>query len=96
MSDQDVTNLIVERLGLGSLSLVEQELALSRLNEQILRRATLDIWDKLPVEDREELAEVVSIGDDENIIKFLRQKLGVIEVLLQEAARNQIKDFLAE
>jgi hypothetical protein len=94
MTEADLSKMLLAQLGIADRPPLEQEIILSRLNDQILRRATLAILEKLSVDEREKLTEIISQSDDDEVFNFLRRKLGIIEGVVHQAAGRQIDDFL--
>ncbi|KKS77566.1 MAG: hypothetical protein UV64_C0006G0021 [Parcubacteria group bacterium GW2011_GWC1_43_11b] len=94
MSKQILADLIKEKLGIADLSVEEQEKILLRLEEQILRRATLDILESLPAGEKAELEAIISASDDETIVRFLREKLGVnLDEVMTKTANEHLADL---
>lgn len=95
MTKLALAELIKEKLGIADLPAEEQEQILSRVEEQILRRATLDILEALPANEREELEALISGSDDETIIRFLREKLGLsLEEKVERATIDHLSDLV--
>ncbi|MFA6416456.1 MAG: hypothetical protein WCW56_03155 [Candidatus Paceibacterota bacterium] len=95
MTKLALAELIKEKLGISNLPVEEQEQILSRVEEQILRRATLDILESLPAGERAELEALISGSDDETIIRFLREKLGLdVEEKMEKATNDHLADLV--
>ena len=95
MTKLALAELIKEKLGIADLPAEDQEHILSRVEEQILRRATLDILEALPTDERVELEALISGSNDETIIRFLREKLNLsLEEKVEQATREYLDDLI--
>jgi hypothetical protein len=97
MSRHSLKELIIKKIGLSDLSPQEQDEFLIKLEEQVLRQATLDILESLPVEERVELEALISGSDDESIVRILREKLGGdLEKKIEDSANGHLNHFVGE
>jgi len=95
MTKLALAELIKRKLGIADLPAEEQEQILSRVEEQILRRATLDILEALPSDEREELEALISGSNDETIIRFLREKLDLsLEEKVEQTTLEHLDDLM--
>ncbi|MCE9628491.1 MAG: hypothetical protein K8Q91_00615 [Candidatus Vogelbacteria bacterium] len=91
----NLRDLIAEQLNLTAISPAEQDLFLARVEDVILREVTLEVLEKLPTGDREELEGLISSADDPTILSFIRSKLNDFDNLQKQVADNILKQFLA-
>ena len=83
---------IIKELGLEKLPEDLQIKLLTQMTESVLKRITIEVFEKLSEKEREEFEKLQSKGDVSQVDDFLKEKIPNYEEMVQEI----IEDFKAE
>jgi len=89
----ELTAAIAADLGIGSLSLNEQQELIAQFGEVALKAATLSVIDKLSEGNRLEFAKLAEAGDAMALKIFLDREVPNHEEITKAAVADEIKRF---
>lgn len=82
---------IVEMLRIGDLEFSIQDEIVSRFEESLMKKITLEIYDRLSAQDREALEALP--GEVEGQDNFLREKIVGLDNLLEQATVELVQTY---
>lgn len=93
ISQEELRQIILRDLGIGSLPLASQDKILEKLGGNITKRITLAVLENLPEKAREEFDFISESGDDMKMQDFLKSQISNFEELIQKTIKFTIGEF---
>jgi len=90
---KDITNRIVQELELNDLPEEARNQIITKLGENILKRITITVLDKLPEDKRGEFETISKEGDVEKMQEFMRNNIANVDTLIEQEIRKNIEEF---
>lgn len=93
MNIEELKKIISKHLGIDNFSEKDRDEIISRLGENIMKRASLSAFSMLSHKEQVEFSEIASSGDPEKAHAFLLSKVPNIKNLIQKEAEEELKDI---
>ncbi len=95
MDNQELREILVKELGIGSLPEEAQDEIVGKLGEIILKSLTVAIFEKLPNDARAEFENIGAKGDPALIQEFLEKNVPDMHTLMEEEVKRTLQNFAA-
>lgn len=93
LSHDAIRNMLVSQLGLSDLPADMQEKVISQFGENVLKRVTVAVLEKLPEEKRDEFARLTEAEDATKMQAFLKENIPDLDAVVGEEARKELEEF---
>ena len=93
LTKEELRQIILRDLGIGSLPLDVQDKILEKLGGNIIKRITLAVLENLPEGARGEFDIISESGNDEKMRGFLKSQIPNFEELIQKTIKFTIEEF---
>ena len=93
MSNHIIRDILIKELGIESYPEEIQDEVVVKLGEVILKDLTIKIFEKLPLQKKEEFERISAMGDDERIQEFLEHNIPDMNALIEEEVKNTLKTY---
>lgn len=90
---KDITNRIGHELELSDLTEEARSQIITKLGENILKRVTITVLDKLPENKRGEFETLSGGGDTQKMQEFMRANIPDVDTLVENEVRKNIEEF---
>jgi len=93
INTKDIINRIAEELELDSFPQETQTQIIEKLGENILKKITIAVLDRLPESARSEFEALNEKGDVEKMQEFMRSNIKDIDAVVENEIRKNIEEF---
>jgi len=93
MDQTDLNNSLIKDLGLEGLPREVQDEVVARLGENILRRITVSIVEKISPEARQEFDSISQAGDSERMKTFLNGQIPDFDNFVKGEVSKSVQEF---
>lgn len=93
ITQEEIRQIILNNLEIGSLPLDIQDKILEKLGANIIKKLTLTILKNLPEEVIPEFEKLSDSGDEIKLQEFLKSRIPNLEILIRETIKATIDEY---
>lgn len=93
INTDEINNTLVKDLGLEGIPKDVQDEVIARVGENILRRITVAIVEKIPPAARQEFDSISEAGDSERMRTFLNAQIPDFDAFVKNEVHKSVEEF---